>query len=88
MIRSTVKNTVKKHTIFISTSRYLYTYRTIMYHTSLCSAQRVVHFVCQDPCRRMRHSNDIDDAMNDAIMVVDHQQKKDGRNIIYDALYY
>ncbi len=23
----------------------------------------------------MRHSNDIDDAMNDAIMVVDHQQK-------------
>jgi len=41
----------------------------------LCSAQRVVHFVCQDPCQHMRHSNDIDDAMNDAIMVVDHQQK-------------
>jgi len=24
----------------------------------------------------MRHSNDIDDAMDDAVMVVDHQQKK------------
>jgi len=30
----------------------------------------------------MRHSNDIDDAMNDAVMVVDHQQKK--RMVLYD----
>jgi len=29
----------------------------------------------------MRHSNDIVDAMNDVIMVVDNGAKKDGHNI-------
>jgi len=36
----------------------------------------------------MRHSNDIVNAMNDVNMVVENEQKYDGCNMIYDALYY
>ncbi len=33
----------------------------------------------------MRQSNDVDDAMNDAVMVVDHQQKR--RLFLYDIRF-
>jgi len=40
IIQSTVKNAIRKHTIIISTSHYLYTYHIVLYHTLLCSAQQ------------------------------------------------
>jgi len=53
----------------------------ILCSTSLCSAQRVLSFLYRQHRLTMRQSNNIDDAMNDAVMVVDHQQKR--RTFLY-----